>query len=110
MNKNLLRGSLETIIVSLLSDHGEMYGYQMTKMVKEVSDERLLISEGALYPTLHRLESKGIITSTSKSIGNRQRKYYQLTESGKEEYSSMLSDMKEYFNVMSVLLNKKLSI
>lgn len=110
MNKNLLRGSLETIILTILSEHGEMYGYEMTKMVKETTDEKILITEGALYPALHKLEAKGVISSSTRSVGNRFRKYYHLTESGKKEVSKVLSDMKEYFDAMSLILNKKLSI
>lgn len=107
MNSNLLRGSLETIIIKMLSDHGEMYGYEMTKLVREQSDGSINITEGALYPKLHKLEADGIIVSESRSIGNRFRKYYRLTEKGTQEQVKIMEEMTEYLNSMFNLLQIK---
>lgn len=107
MNSNLLRGSLETIIIKMLSDHNEMYGYEMTKMVKEQSEGHVNITEGALYPKLHKLEADGIIVSESRSIGNRYRKYYKLTEKGQQEKVRIMDEMSHYLNSMLNLLQIK---
>jgi len=109
MNKSLFRGSLETIVVKLLSDNDEMYGYEITQKVKDLTKDEFKITEGALYPTLHKLESKGILSCTTRSIGNRYRKYYSLTESGQSELTKMLQDMEDYMRNMSLILNPKLS-
>ena len=109
MNKSLFRGSLETIVVKLLSDNNEMYGYEITQKVKEVTSDEFKITEGALYPTLHKLEAKGILSCNTRSIGNRYRKYYSLTESGQSELATMLQDMEDYMRNMSLILNTKLS-
>jgi PadR family transcriptional regulator PadR len=53
----LLKGTLQTILLKVLKDHGRMYGYEITLRVKELSGERILLTEGALYPTLHKLRS-----------------------------------------------------
>jgi DNA-binding PadR family transcriptional regulator len=109
MNPKLLRGSLETIIIKLLSDHGEMYGYEMTKMVKDMTDENVKITEGALYPALHKLEAKGILTVDTRSIGNRFRKYYKLTEFGHKEVDVQIKEMKEYIDQMLTILKPRLA-
>lgn len=109
MNSKLLRGSLETIVIKLLADNGEMYGYEMCQKVKEVTAEQLLITEGALYPTLHRMEGKGILTCETRSIGNRYRKYYSVTKQGEHELATQLSDMQAYIRSISLILNPKLS-
>jgi DNA-binding PadR family transcriptional regulator len=109
MNPKLLRGSLETIIIKLLSDHGEMYGYEMTKMVKDLTDEGVKITEGALYPALHKLEAKGILLVETRSIGNRFRKYYKLTEFGQKEVDIQVSEMHDYINQMLTLLKPKMA-
>lgn len=109
MNSKLLRGSLETIVIKLLADHGEMYGYEMCQKVKEVTNEQVMITEGALYPTLHRLEGKGILTCETRSIGNRYRKYYTITKLGKDELATQLLDMRDYIRNISLILNPKLS-
>ena len=60
-NQKLYKGSLQTIILNLLDEKGKLYGYEITKLVKEITKGNLTISEGALYPTLHKLESEGVL-------------------------------------------------
>ena len=54
----LLKGSLQTIILKLLEDNDQMYGYEITQKVKEVSEGEIMLTEGALYPALHKLEAR----------------------------------------------------
>ncbi len=107
MNANLYKGSLETIVLKLLSEQGEMYGYEITKMVSELSDGEIIIKEGSLYPLLHRMEAKGIINSETKPIGNRMRKYYHLTEKGRKETLSIMQEMEKYLGIMYHILHPK---
>lgn len=109
MNPKLLRGSLDTIIIKLLNDHGEMYGYEITQKVKDLTGEEVKITEGALYPSLHKLEGKGVLSVETRSIGNRYRKYYSITKQGKTELTTMLEDMRSYMQSMELILNPKLS-
>ncbi len=109
MNAKLFRGSLDTIIIKLLSDQNEMYGYEITQRVKELTSGEFKITEGALYPALHRLEAKGLLETSSRSIGNRIRKYYRLTESGETEVSSILFEMDQFIQTMQLLMNPKLA-
>ncbi len=53
----LLKGTLSTIILKMLADNGKMYGYEITQKVKELSDNKILVKEGSLYPALHKLLS-----------------------------------------------------
>jgi len=85
-----------------------MYGYEISQKVKSQSDEAFEVTEGALYPALHRLEGKGWLASEIKSIGNRQRKYYKLTESGKKEVVSSLDDMKAFIDGLQLIMQPKL--
>jgi|TARA_R110000737_G_scaffold352336_1_gene397916 PadR family transcriptional regulator PadR len=109
MNRSLLRGSLETIVIKLLSDNNEMYGYEITQKVKEITADQFKITEGALYPTLHKLEGKGVLECNTRSIGNRFRKYYSLTEAGQTELAIMLQDMEDYIKNMRLIINPQLS-
>ncbi|MBK8054930.1 MAG: PadR family transcriptional regulator [Saprospiraceae bacterium] len=104
MNPNLLRGSLDTIVIKLLKDHGEMYGYQITQKVKEMTKDGIQLTEGALYPTLHKLEAKGILSVETRMISNRYRKYYRLTTQGYEHAITLLNQMEEYLQQMSLLI------
>lgn len=106
MQKNrLYKGSLSTIILKLLNDKGKMYGYQITREVEKITSGELVITEGALYPTLHKLEAKGLLSVEIKTVNNRPRKYYFLTENGKKETVSLLNEMKAFIENMDVLLN-----
>ena len=67
----LFKGTLTTVVLKLLSDNQRMYGYEITKKVKELTDGNIQLTEGALYPALHKLEADGLIQSTIEPYGNR---------------------------------------
>ena len=105
----LFKGSLTTIILTLLEQNDKMYGYEITQKVKEITKTDVKITEGALYPALHKLEADGLLTMTIEKVGNRNRKYYQLTETGKTETVNKLADLKDFVEQMQLILNSKLS-
>ncbi len=109
-NQKLFKGSLQTIILKLLEENDKMYGYEITQKVKELTKGELNITEGALYPALHKLEADGLLTVEVLKIGNRLRKYYKLTEVGTKETVSRLAEMQEFLKTMQYLVNPKLSL
>ncbi|HDR50534.1 MAG TPA: PadR family transcriptional regulator [Mariniphaga anaerophila] len=108
-SNQLYKGSLSTIVLKLLHDNGKMYGYQMTREVEKITAGEMKITEGALYPTLHKLEAKGLLNVEMKKVNNRPRKYYFLTENGKKETSNLIEEMKTFIQNMDILLNPKLA-
>ncbi|MDM1554173.1 PadR family transcriptional regulator [Chryseobacterium indologenes] len=104
MKKNsLYKGTLQNIILKLLSKEVKMYGYQITQRAKELTEGELEMTEGALYPLLHKLESDGMITSEIQKINGRDRKYYLLTEKGKKQQVEQENEMKSYLmNLQSI--------
>ena len=102
-SKELLKGTLQTIVLKLLSDHGKMYGYEISQKVKSLSDDTLVITEGALYPTLHKLEAEGLVRAETENVNNRTRKYYSLTPKGEKESDNRMSDFREYIDLMKNL-------
>ncbi|MBS9766180.1 MAG: PadR family transcriptional regulator [Flavobacteriaceae bacterium] len=105
-NQKLYKGSLQTIILKLLSENDKMYGYEITQRVKELTKGELNITEGALYPALHKLEANGYLDVEVAKVGNRLRKYYKLTENGTKETTRLLSQMEEFLATMSSLIAK----
>ncbi|ANU09468.1 PadR family transcriptional regulator [Planococcus antarcticus DSM 14505] len=87
INKEVLKGHIDTLILSLL--HGrDMYGYEIAKIVREKSEEQFELKEGTLYLSLKRLEKNKWIASywgDEQGPGGR-RKYYKLTSLGREGY------------------------
>ena len=108
-NKKLYRGSLSTIILKLLGDNGRMYGYEITQKVKALTAGELQITEGALYPALHKLEGDGHLTVEFEQVNNRMRKYYSLTEDGTKEVASKLSEMEQFIQTMQQLMRPKIA-
>ncbi len=104
-NTQLLKGSLINIILKLLGDNDKMYGYEITKKVKELTNGELSLTEGALYPTLHKLEAEGLLSVSVEHIDNRPRKYYSLTKSGKKEAGCRLESFKSFVAQMQLVLN-----
>ena len=105
----LLKGTLQTIILKVLKDNGRMYGYEITQLVKELSLGRIMVTEGALYPTLHRLEADGILKTESVSIGKRVRKYYSLTTDGKVLARERVNEFVDFMNTMLAVLQVKMT-
>jgi PadR family transcriptional regulator PadR len=104
----LLKGTLQTILLKVLKDHGKMYGYEITQRVRELSDSRLLLTEGALYPSLHKLEAEGFLKTETVMNGKRVRKYYSLTSQGRVIARDRVSDFVQFIKTMSSVLNVEL--
>ncbi len=107
---SLYKGCLEPILLRLLKDNGRMYGYQMTQMVKEITKGELNITEGALYPLLHKLEEQGIVETETEMNGNRMRKYYSLTKAGKKQTAVAMDEMKAFMQSLEFIVNPKTAI
>ncbi|MGD8539517.1 MAG: PadR family transcriptional regulator [Candidatus Aminicenantes bacterium] len=85
ISKALIAASTKPLLLSILMD-GETYGYKIIKQMKILSGGHLEWSFGMLYPVLHRLEKDGfIVAKWKKSDKGRLRKYYRLTDAGREE-------------------------
>ena len=102
-----LKGSLRTILLKLLSEQPRMYGYEITRMVEKRSDQQIQITEGALYPALHKLEAQGLLSSEKVNLGGRVRKYYSLTPKGQTEAQQNIEQYFEFVRTMLLLLSNK---
>ena len=103
----MLKGTLQTIILKLMEDNSQMYGYEITQKVKEVTSGDIMLTEGALYPALHKLEADGLLETFTEIVDNRVRKYYRLTEQGGKEVNEKLNEAKVFIDQLQLLLNLK---
>ncbi len=106
-SKELMKGTLRTIILKLLSEEDRMYGYEITQKVKTLTAGKVNLTEGALYPTLHKLEAEGLLTTEKVAIGKRVRKYYSLTPNGATMATQKLQEFASFVKTMSLLLDLK---
>ena len=82
LDKGLVSGSMALLVLKLLED-GDKYGYQMIEELKRRSDDTFHLKAGTLYPLLHGLEEKGLVTAYEReAAAGKPRRYYHLTKEG----------------------------
>ena len=101
---DLLRGTLDLLILKTLS-WGPMHGLAVLRWIEQVTEQRLRITEGALYPALHRMEQKGWLDADwGYSDRNREAKFYKLTAAGRRQLTAELSKWSRYTEAVNLLI------
>jgi transcriptional regulator len=94
---DLVQGTLDMLVLKALA-RGAKHGYAVAEWIHESSNDVLSVEEGALYPALHRLELRGLLSAEwGTSENNRRAKYYSLTAAGKKK----LAEETEYWKRMA---------
>jgi len=88
LERELKRGSTEVLILALLEDR-QRHGYEIGRLIDERSEGTISFHVASLYPTLYRLEDKGLIDGRwVEKAGQRRRRYYRLTPAGRKMLAS----------------------
>ncbi len=103
VSKELLKGSTSMMVLNLLSN-SNMYGYEMIKTLSEKSQNVFELKEGTLYPILHSLEEKNLITSYWDETSGKKRKYYSITKEGKKHLEDKKAEWKVFSNGINAVL------
>lgn len=103
----LIKGTLSTLVLKLLDERGRMYGYEIAQNLKEISEGKVLVKEGSLYPALHKLEADGFLSVEEEYIGKRIRRYYSLTQNGKTQSETALKELRAFLEMMQNLVSLK---
>ncbi|GGH87141.1 DNA-binding PadR family transcriptional regulator [Pullulanibacillus pueri] len=101
MDKEIQKGSIDVLLLSLLA-HRDMYGYEIVKVLKQMSEDLYRLSEGTLYSALKRFERKGWIESYWQETEFGRRKYYKINEEGKRQLEKKRKD----WQVLELLIRK----
>ena len=84
-DRGLIQGTLELLVLRTLS-WGPTHGYGIASWIEVITDDALKVEEGSLYPTLHRMEEKGLVTARwGISENNRKAKFYEMTAAGRRK-------------------------
>ena len=103
--KELLKGSTDTLLLSLLTNES-MYGYQLAKEMGRRSSGYFQFKEGTLYPALHRLERDGLLAGRwETSSSGQNRRYYHVTASGRVRLESMLAEWHLFTKAVNLVAN-----
>jgi DNA-binding PadR family transcriptional regulator len=109
-SKELLKGTLSTIILNLLAENGRMYGYEIFQRVKELSDDKIVLKDGSLYPALQKMTRDGLLTFQEEYIGKRVRKYYSITPIGESKNALALAELKDFMATLNKIVFSNLNI
>ncbi|WP_042477175.1 PadR family transcriptional regulator [Bacillus ndiopicus] len=102
MNPQFKKGVLNLCVLALLEKR-DMYGYELVQAISSKID----ISEGAVYPLLRRLTAEGCFTTYMvESTEGPARKYYQLTDTGKEQLDTQKMEWQQFYQAVNDLVNK----
>ena len=97
LERELKRGSAEVLILALLED-GQRHGYEIGRLIVRRSDGAINFHVASLYPTLYRLEERGLIDGRwVEKIGQRRRRYYRLTRKGRGVLARQRSIWESFF-------------
>jgi PadR family transcriptional regulator PadR len=86
-----MSGVPELLLLRLLNEQ-EMYGYELVRSIKRVTNDAISLGEGVIYPVLHGLERNGALKSRRKDVGGRTRVYYSLTRKGRDRLERLRLD------------------
>lgn len=103
-SNEFIKGTIRTIILRLLAQQKQMYGYEITQRVAQLSKDEIKLTYGALYPTLYKLEAEGLLITTTEIVDNRARKYYALTPEGKKLAKVKVSELQRFTEILSAIL------
>ena len=94
MDKTLVSGSMSMLLLKLLSEE-DKYGYEMIEALRQRSENVFELKAGTLYPLLHGLEEKKLLTSYEKEVPGKVRKYYSITKEGRKALKAKEEEWKE---------------
>jgi transcriptional regulator len=101
---DLIQGTLDMLILKAVS-LGGLHGYGVLLRLQQVTNERLQIQQGSLYPALYRLERQGLITSTwGESDNKRRAKFYALTATGRRHLKAETDSWHQFSEVVAGVL------
>lgn len=103
-SKELLKGTLSSIILKLLGEQERMYGYEIALRVKELTGGKIVLKDGSLYPALQKMTSDGLLSFDEEYIGKRVRKYYYLTRKGHKARAASLDELADFITTISRLV------
>ena len=98
------QGTLELLVLRLLSS-GSLNGWDIMQRMQLVSGEVLTVTAGALYPALHRLEARGLISAVWRpSENNRKAKFYGLTARGRKQLEQQRKQWEQFSDAVALIL------
>ena len=108
LNKKSLDGHVDALILGILVKQPS-YGYRIVQQLNELAPDVLRMGEGTVYPVLHRMEERGLLTAKwEKGKSGRPRKYYYVSRHGKQQLATAEKQWIALRRLMDVVFPKEL--
>ncbi len=95
VDRSLVSGSMAMLLLQLLEER-DLYGYEMIETLRERSNQVFELKAGTLYPLLHSLEEKNLVSAYEREVSGKVRKYYSITKEGRHFLRKKKEEWKEY--------------
>jgi PadR family transcriptional regulator PadR len=96
ISNELIKGSMKTIVLKLLKEEGPTHGYALTQRVEKLTNGKIKLTYGSLYPILHKLEKEKMVVTATDIRNNRMRIYYALTPKGQSVAAEKIRELQEF--------------
>lgn len=104
-DSDLLRGNTDSLLLFLINEQGETYGYRLIKEIEARSGGYFQFKEGTVYPALRKLENEGLVRGEWKKLPNGQeRRYYAITDQGKELLHKKMVMWQSFSSAMALVM------
>jgi transcriptional regulator len=103
MNAETLKGHLELLLLAAIQP-GPAHGYAIAEALRARSQGAFDLSEGTLYPALHRLEHAGLVTSRWSEVNGRRRRVYQLSAKGQKSLASRHDEWQDFSRAVQAVV------
>jgi DNA-binding PadR family transcriptional regulator len=102
---DLIRGNTDSLLLFLINENGETWGYRLIKEIEERSKGYFRFREGTVYPALRKLENDGLVRGEWKKLPNGQeRRYYAMTEKGRALLDEKLEMWRSFASAMALVM------
>ncbi len=103
---DILQGTLDMLILRTLI-MGPAHGHTIAQVIERTSENALEVEQGSLYPALHRLDDRGLVSSEwGVSENNRKAKFYRLTAKGRKELAAVTSRWRQMTRAIGLILGE----
>ena len=101
MDPQMKKGLLDPCVLAVI-EKGDAYGYSLTQQTVAL----LGVSESSLYPVLRRLEQQGCFETYNAEYNGRLRKYYRMTETGRQKLAASREDMQDLYRIIEFIMHE----
>jgi transcriptional regulator len=100
---DLLQGTLDMLVLKIVA-LGPIHGYAIAQRINQISREVLQVQQGSLYPALHRLEKRGLLSAEWREVGGRETKFYSLKRAGRRQLDAEQENWERLAGAVAMIL------